>query len=183
MFGRYTDQCKRVIFFAQQTALCGRATAIDSGHLLLGLLSEGGTRADALFRLRDLFPEETAKQTNLIKQNSLKGTIPLTVDGKRTVAFTAREANGLRDYWIDTEHLVLGILREGENQAAGRLRAAGLELETARQRVVKNKCSRPPQPNPVLWWVRQQPLGVALSIAFVLGIIAALYLFGFVGGR
>ncbi len=183
MFERYTDECKRAIFFAQQAALREGATAIDSGHLLLGLLSEGGTRADVVFRLRGLFPEETAKQISITTQGSFKGTIPLTADGKRTFAFMAREANGLHDYWIYTEHLVLSILREGENKAASRLRAAGLDLDTARQRVVENQSSRPPRPNPVLWWVRRRPLAVALSGAFVLGVIAALYFFGFVGGR
>jgi hypothetical protein len=76
MFERYTDECKRAIFFAQQTALREGATAIDSRHLLLGLLSEAETRADVVFRLRDLFPEETTAQIWLTTESSLKGPIP-----------------------------------------------------------------------------------------------------------
>jgi ATP-dependent Clp protease ATP-binding subunit ClpC len=183
MFGRYTDECKRAVFFAQQSALYKSAIAIDSGHLLLGLLSEKDTRADIVFRLRELLPEDAAQQIVLIKQKPMKGTIPLSKDGKRIVAYTAREANSLQDYWIDTEHLVLGILRDADNTAAGKLRSLGFDIKTARQRVVENKNSRASRPNPVLWWVRRRPLGVALSVAFVIGVITALYLFGYVGTR
>ena len=59
--------------------------------------------------------------------------IGLGGDGKRILAYTAREANRLRDYWIETEHLVLGILRERENAAAVKLGVAGLDLERSRQ--------------------------------------------------
>jgi hypothetical protein len=79
--------------------------------------------------------------------------------------------------------LVLGILREGENAAAKKLRSVGLDVEIARQRVIESKGSRPPRRNPVLFWVRRRPLGVALSVAFVIGVIAALYLLSLVGGR
>jgi ATP-dependent Clp protease ATP-binding subunit ClpA len=183
MFERYTDQCKRAIFYAQQTALDGSATAIDSVHLLLGLLSEKETRADNIFRLRELFPEETSQQANLIKQQMTKGTIPLSGDGKRAVAYAGREANQLRDYWVDTEHMVLGILREEANSAAAKLRAVGLGLESCRQLVISNKNSQPPRQNPVLFWVSHYPISFALLVVlvFLLGITTALILFGFVG--
>jgi ATP-dependent Clp protease ATP-binding subunit ClpC len=183
MFGRYTDRCKRAIFFAQQTALRSGALAIDSNHLLLGLLIEHRSDGD-IFRLRELLPEDAAGQDVIANQPAIKaGDIPLSDDAKRVVAYTAREANRLRDYWIDTEHLVLGILREENNAAASKLREVGLKLEACRQRVGDNKGSRPPRPNPVLWWVRQRPHGVILPVilpaVFVLGIIVALYLLGF----
>jgi hypothetical protein len=109
--------------------------------------------------------------------------IGLGGDGKRILAYTAREANRLRDYWIDAEHLVLGILREGRNAAATRLRAVGLEIETSRQLVIERKDTRPPRPNPVLWWARRRPLGMALAVVFFLGVFAALILLGFGGAR
>jgi ATP-dependent Clp protease ATP-binding subunit ClpC len=204
MFQRYTLEIKRAIYFSAQRALYERAQAIDSSHLLLGLLTDDDSRADKLFRLRELLPQETAKQLALNDQNvgnkcelelrhvpgkaaEEKQVDPnetrMSPEGKRILACTIREANRLEDYWIDSEHLVLGILKDGENAAATRLREVGLDLENSRRCVIENSASRPRRSNPVLWWVGRRPLGVALSIAFVLGIIAALYLFGFVGGR
>jgi ATP-dependent Clp protease ATP-binding subunit ClpC len=178
VFERYTDQCKRAVFFAQQTALREEAPSIDSGHLLLGLLSEKGTRADTLFHLQELLPNDTVRQLGLVKQHMVRGTIPLTDDGKRIVAYAACEADCLRDSWIDTEHLVLGILREVPSAAADKLRAGGLELEACRQRVIQNKSSRPPRHDP-LWWRILRPsttIGVALQIVFLLGIILGMFL-------
>ncbi len=102
----------------------------------------------------------------------------MTADGKRVVAYTAREASRIRDYWIDAEHLVLGILRDGDNAAAVRPQSVGLDLETSRQRVMESKNSRPRMPNPVLFWVRRRPIGFALVVAFILGIGTALTLLG-----
>jgi|SRR5208282_4851124 len=183
MFNRYTDECKRAVFFAQQAALHEGAAAINSTHLLLGLLGETDSRANTIFRLHELLPEEVAQLAALKKQQLAKKIIPLNTDGKRVIAYTAREANQLRDYWIDTDHLVLGILREGDNAAAGRLRAIGLDLEISRQRVIESKSSRPPRPNLVLWWARRRPLGMALAVVFFLGVIVALILLGLGGAR
>jgi ATP-dependent Clp protease ATP-binding subunit ClpC len=180
MFARYTDQCKRAVFFAQQTALHADAKAIDPSHLLLGLLIEYRTGNGDIFRLRELLPEDAGHQDVIARERVLKGKIiPLSDSGKRVVAYTAREANGLRDYWIETEHLVLGILREDNNAAAARLREVGLELQLCRQRVIDSRSSRPARPNPVIWWVRQRSLSVILPAVFVLGIIVALSLLGF----
>jgi ATP-dependent Clp protease ATP-binding subunit ClpB len=205
MFQRYTAETKRAIYFAAQLALYESAEVIDSNHLLRGLLTDSESRANTIFRLCQLFPEDAAKQSTLKSQqvdNQCKLTIEQTSrqsasqkkkvapnmiglggDEKRILAYTAREANRLRDYWIDTEHLVLGILREGDNAAAARLRTAGLELEPSRQRVIENKSSRLARPNPVLWWARRRPLGMALAAVFFLGVVVALILLGFGGTR
>ena len=99
-------------------------------------------------------------------------------EGKRILTSAAREANQLQDYWIETEHLILGVLRDGENAAAVKLRSLGLDLETSRQRVIENKASRPDRSSPVLFWVRRRPIGFALVVAFILGIGTALTLLG-----
>jgi ATP-dependent Clp protease ATP-binding subunit ClpA len=201
MFQRYTDETKRAIYFAAQLALYEDVEVIDSTFLLRGLLTDAESRANSIFRLCQLFPEDAAKQSTLksqqvdntckltIKQTSRRSAfrkkkaapnmIGLGGDGKRILAYTAREANRLRDYWIDTEHLVLGILRAGDNAAAGRLRAIGLDLETSRQRVIESKGTRPARPDPVLWWARRRPLGTALAAVFLLGVIVAFVLLGF----
>ena len=137
MFQRYTDETKRAIYFAAQLALRESAEVIDSNHLLRGLLTDSESRANTIFRLCQLFPEDAAYQSTLkslqvnnqckltIRQTSRQSSfqkkkvapnmIGLGGDEKRILAYTAREANRLRDYWIDTEHLVLGILRESDN--------------------------------------------------------------------
>ena len=69
-----------------------------------------------------------------MKRNPEKN-LPLTLDCKRILAYTAEEANRMDDYWIDTDHLVLGILREGKCTAAVRLEASGLALQQARTQV------------------------------------------------
>lgn len=182
MFERLTDQCKRAIFFAQQAALHGGATEIDSNYLLEGLLSENGTRADTTFHLRDRLPTDLSKKPPLTDKQTMKGTIPLSNDSKRILAYTLREANELRDYWIDTEHLVLGILSDQSNAANAKLRTAGLDLESCRKLVVCNKGSRPPRPDPVLWWVRERADFTTVAVfIFELGIAAALFMLDYVG--
>jgi Clp amino terminal domain, pathogenicity island component len=130
-----------------------------------------GNRCDLVF-------QRTSPPPLFGRRRSLANEIGLAPEGKRILAYATREANQLRDYWIDTEHLVLGILRDSENAATVRLRSVGLGLETARQRVIENKISRPPRPNPVLFWVRRRPIGFLLVVAFILGIGAALTLLG-----
>jgi ATP-dependent Clp protease ATP-binding subunit ClpA len=207
MFQRYTDETKRAIYFSAQLALYEGAEVINSTFLLRGLLTDDESRANSIFHLSELFPEDAAKQSTLKGQqvdNECKLTIEQTArqsafkkkniapnmialggDGKRILAYTAREANRLRDYWIETEHLVLGILREGENAGAAKLRAVGLNIETARQRVIESKSTRPTRPDPVLWWARKRrgAIGIALVVFFLLGVIVAIKLLGLGGPR
>jgi ATP-dependent Clp protease ATP-binding subunit ClpA len=131
----------------------------------------------------ELAIEQTSRQSAFKKKKIAPNMIGLGGDAKRILACTAREANRFRDYWIDTEHLVLGILREGDNAGAAKLRAIGLDLEDSRRRVIESKNSRPTKPNPVLWWVQRRPLGMALAVVFFLGVLVALILLGFGGAR
>lgn len=177
MFERYTDQSKLVIFFARNAAVKGESQRIDSGHLLLGLLAEKRTRANRIFHLRDLLPEETSRQRLLKKQPVVEGTLPLSLECKRVLAYTADETKLLQDDWVDTEHLVLGILREEDCAAAKRLREIGLQLEPSRQLVLDNRGSRPSRRDS-LWWsiLRPTPVGIAVQIALLLGIILGMVL-------
>jgi ATP-dependent Clp protease ATP-binding subunit ClpC len=184
MFERYTDPCRRAVFFARQTALLRKAAAIDSDHLLLGLLVELRSRAGDIFQLRELLPEDAARQDVVAKQSYIRNVdIPLSDDGKRVLAYTAQEADRLRDYSIDTEHLVLGMLRDENTVAAAKLQQVGLELESCRQRFLDHKGSRQLRPDLLMWWARRFPpsaiLPVILPSVFVLAIIVALYLLGF----
>jgi ATP-dependent Clp protease ATP-binding subunit ClpA len=151
VFERYIDESKRAIYYAQQIAQSAGATAVDSGHLLLGLLVDSGASANTVIELRCLM-EADATIADAGVQHKMQKLIPLTNDSKRVLAYTVREANRLHDYWIYTEHFVLGILRDRANPGASRLLSVGLDLEACREEVAQNKSSRPVRRDPVVWW-------------------------------
>jgi ATP-dependent Clp protease ATP-binding subunit ClpA len=176
MFQRYTPSSRRAIFFARETAMTTGASVINSEHILLGLLVGEDFRANTLFHLRELLPVHAASQSNL-KHHPVGGKEPpLSKDGKRALAYSAEEASLLEDYWIDTDHLVLGILRERGCAGAEILAHVGIQIETARQIVASNKTSRPDLGrSPVLWWAR--PVGRFAILAGLLYLLGVIYLF------
>ena len=150
MFERYVEKGRRAIYFAMLTAVFEKSL-IGSEQLLVGLFCDADSRANTLFRLRELLPERFAVLA-MLKPVHPTNYAALTDEGKRVLAYTAMEARRLKDYWIDTEHLLLGILNEQQSAAAMRLKKAGIELQMARQIVMMNKPSRPNYgPAPRLW--------------------------------
>ena len=96
MFERYTDECKRAIFVAQQIAIYKGAQELEPAHLLIGLMAQKGCRANRIFRLRELLPDDAHVPADRGRWTFVKGrTIPLGADGKRAVADSAREAREL----------------------------------------------------------------------------------------
>ncbi len=151
LFQRYPPPNRRAIFYAREAALHAGSTEIDPIHLLSGLLVEPSTRANLLFRLEERFPEETARMRAL-KLFPNPQTIPLSHEGKRVLAYAESEANRLDDYWIDTDHLTLGILREISCPAAARLDATGLKIQDARRQVFASSNQRETYGTiPALW--------------------------------
>jgi ATP-dependent Clp protease ATP-binding subunit ClpA len=127
MFERYTESARRAIFYARAVTVLNGVPAIDSVHLLCGLMWGDDSRAQVLFRLREIFPMYRGcphKFTDLKLATSVQGP-PLWDDAKKVVARAAREANAMRDYWIDTEYLLLGILAEPACLAAQHLAKTG----------------------------------------------------------
>jgi ATP-dependent Clp protease ATP-binding subunit ClpC len=148
MFERYLEPARRAIFFARYVALMNEAAAIDSGHLLCGLIWEETYRAVVLFGLREIFPlyrECPHKVANYSLVKSLN--IPLTAAGKRILAKAAGKADAMQDYWIDTEHLLLGIVAEQACPAAQHLAKARIHLQNAREVIKNNHASRPKYPD------------------------------------
>ncbi len=178
MFERYSTASRRAIFYARAVALTDGAAEIDSIHLLWGLMVEKSSQANALFKLKDRFPEESAR-TRKMRWTHQPKDLRLTHNCKRVLAFTAEEANRMDDYWIDSDHLVLGILREGMCAAAARLEASGLTLEQARTQV---SCSaqEPHKYSPTKkgWWPsRPTTIGGQIAAAtYVLLIVVLLKL-------
>ena len=145
MFERYTESARRAIFYARAVAVLNGAAAIDSIHLLCGLIWGDDSRAQQLFQLREIFPLHRGsppKSGNIKPVTTVQGP-PLSEDGKKVVAGAAAQANVLRDYSIDTEHLLLAILAQPACMASQHLAKASITLESARRVVVENKPSRP----------------------------------------
>jgi ATP-dependent Clp protease ATP-binding subunit ClpC len=158
MFERYTESARRAIFYARAITIINNAPKIDSTHLLWGLMWPNLSRAQELFRLREKFPQYSKRPQRSLLVKTLKGPdLPLTDESKRTLAWSAIEADAMRDPWLDTDHLLLGMLRESECQTAQQLNAVGITLENARVIVAENRSSRPDY-GPVL------PLGAAPSM-------------------
>jgi ATP-dependent Clp protease ATP-binding subunit ClpC len=143
MFERYTEPARRAIFFARAIALINRAPMVDSTHLLWGLMWPDTSRAQVLFGLREKFPQYCRSSRSLLIATWKGQDLRLTDEVKKTLAWSAMEADAMGDAWVDTDHLLLGILRESECQAAQQLTAAGLTLENARPIVIENRPSRP----------------------------------------
>ena len=139
MFERYTEPARRSIFFARAIALIDKAPRIDSTHLLRGVMWQDTCRAQVLFRLSAKLPQYPQPPRYLPRSKDLN----LTDEGKRILVFAIMEADAMGDAWVDTDHLLLGILREPDCEAARQLIAAGLTQENARAVVVENRSSRP----------------------------------------
>jgi len=150
MFERYVEQARRAVYFSVLPAVQEKVL-IGSEHLLLGLLHDDDSRANTLFKLQELLPDRVAVHKESHSAYPFKNAPALADDGKRVLAYAAREARQLNDYWIDTEHLLLGILRDG-SAAAVRLKGVGIDLMMARRVVGENKTSRPNYgPVPRFW--------------------------------
>ena len=133
---------------------------IDSAHLLWGLTWPNASRAQVLFRLGEKFPQYRQGPDRSLLIASRSQELLLTIDANRILAWSAMEADAMGDAWVDTDHLVLGMLRESECQAAQQLTTAGLTLEDARAIVRENQLSRPDygpiiplgkKPSPRVW--------------------------------
>ncbi|WP_293698544.1 ATP-dependent Clp protease ATP-binding subunit, partial [uncultured Agrococcus sp.] len=138
MFERFTDRARRVIVLAQEEAKMLNHNYIGTEHILLGLIHEGeGVAAKALDQLGislDAVREHVQEMIGSGAQQS-SGHIPFTPRAKKVLELSLREALQLGHNYIGTEHLLLGLIREGEGIAAKVLVKLGAELNTVRQTV------------------------------------------------
>jgi ATP-dependent Clp protease ATP-binding subunit ClpA len=133
MFERCSDPTRHAIFYARALATLNGSLTIDSEHLLRGLIWPTDSRAQELFRLREIFPLYRGCPWKFPSLESAPQSNPqLTDDAKRILARTQWEADLARDYWIDTEHLLL--------------------------LVTENKPTRPNYGPVSPWWGLQSPL-------------------------
>jgi ATP-dependent Clp protease ATP-binding subunit ClpC len=175
MFERFSPESRCAIYFAHHAALSAGAEAIDSDHLLLGLLRDPGARVNRILHLSERLREETAKAKQFSTLSDSKD-VPLTKDGKRVVAYAVQESDQFCDDWVDTNDLLLGILREKKCNAAKMLNRAGLDLVTMRCLVRENNASQAGfGPVPESWQPDRRfpnPWPRALRKAFIFGLAA-----------
>ena len=139
MFERFTNRARRVVVLAQEEARMLNHNYVGTEHLLLGLIHEGqGTAAKALESLGiglDMVRREVEEVIGE-GQEAPSGHIPFTPRAKKVLELSLREALELNHNYIGTEHILLGLIREGEGVAAQVLVRLGADLDRVRQQVI-----------------------------------------------
>ena len=140
MFERFTDRARRVVVLAQEEARRLQHNYIGTEHILLGLISEGqGVAAKALEELGVSLERARAEIEGIIRRGNENpaGHIPFTPRGKKVLELSLREALQLGHNYIGTEHILLGLVREGEGVAAHVLQKVGADLGRVREAVLQ----------------------------------------------
>jgi len=140
MFERFTDRARRVVVLAQEEARMLNHNYIGTEHVLLGLIHEGeGVAAKALESLGISLEAVRSQVEEIIGQGQAAptGHIPFTPRAKKVLELSLREALQLGHNYIGTEHILLGLIREGEGVAAQVLQKLGADLNRVRQQVIQ----------------------------------------------
>jgi ATP-dependent Clp protease ATP-binding subunit ClpC len=140
MFERFTDRARRVVVLAQEEARTLNHNYIGTEHILLGLLHEGeGVAARSLHELDISLDAVRAQVEEIIGhgQQAPSGQIPFTPRAKKALELSLREALNMGHNYIGTEHILLGLIREGEGVAAQVLVKLGADLNRVRQQIIE----------------------------------------------
>src|SRR6202030_1761348 len=135
-FDKFTERSRKVLSLAQEEAQRFQHNYIGTEHLLLGLVREGeGVAAKVLQNLGVKLPKVRSEVENIIGRGDriVLGEIGLTPRSKKVIELAVDEARRLNHQYIGTEHLLLGLVREGEGIAAGVLANFGIRLEQVRK--------------------------------------------------
>jgi len=156
VFERFTQSARRVIVLAQEEAGLLDHNYIGTEHLLLGLVAEGeGVGARGLGALGIQLPSIRSEVEKTVGRGKTMpaGQIPFTPRAKKVLELSLLEARELGDQHIGTEHLLLGLVREGEGVAVQVMRTLGVNADDVRRTVItilSGDPERPPGPLPVL---------------------------------
>ncbi|HEY6540023.1 MAG TPA: Clp protease N-terminal domain-containing protein, partial [Ktedonobacteraceae bacterium] len=137
-FDRFTERARKVLSLAQEEAQRFQHNYIGTEHLLLGLVREGeGVAAKVLSNLGVELNKVRSAVEFIIGRGDriVLGEIGLTPRAKKVIELAVDEARRLNHHYIGTEHLLLGLVREGEGIAAGVLESLGVSLDKVRQQV------------------------------------------------
>jgi|SRR5262245_40316322 len=137
MFERYTENARRVIFFARYEASQFGASQIEAEHILFGLIRQDKKLIARVFHHAGADVESVRKEIEgrvvMRERTSSQIDLPLSEEAKRALAFAADESEKLGDRHIGTEHLLLGLLRAEDSIAAEVLHTHGLRLSDVRE--------------------------------------------------
>jgi ATP-dependent Clp protease ATP-binding subunit ClpC len=149
VFERFTDRARRVLTLAQEEARLLGHSFIGTEHLLLGLINDGdGLAAKALESLGLSLDVVRRRVTDIVPSASAgpSGSPPFTPRAKKVLELSLREALQLGHSYIGTEHILLGVVREGEGVAAQVLISLGADLGRVRQRALEFMSGNVPDP-------------------------------------
>src|SRR2546422_1654794 len=139
-FDKFTERARKVLTLAQEEAQRFNHNYIGTEHLLLGLVREGeGVAAKVLANMGVELNKVRSAVEFIIGRGDrmVMGEIGLTPRAKRVIELAVDEARRLNHHYIGTEHLLLGLVREGEGIAAGVLESLGVSLEKVRSQVIE----------------------------------------------
>ena len=139
-FDKFTDRARKVLTLAQDEAQRFNHNYIGTEHLLLGLVREGeGVAARVLENMNVELPKVRTAVEFIIGRGDrpVVGEVGLTPRAKRVIELAIDEARRLGHNYIGTEHLLLGLVREGEGIAAGVLESLGVNLDKVRLEVIR----------------------------------------------
>lgn len=183
IFERYTEQAKRAIFFARIEALHRDEESIGVSDILVGLTWEEGSRACQVAKLKELavglrallrIPHRPSSSLPYLRSVD----IPFSQESKKVLAYAVKEADRSKQYWIDTDHLLEGLLRF-RNDAGDALDRFGIQLQALRLESEANRRQQPP--TEVSKWRRMNAsvskYRPVINILLILALILALLLF------
>src|SRR5690554_4004303 len=139
MFGRFTERAQKVVVLSQEEARRLGHNVVGTEHILLGLAAEGeGVAARALQNMEISLEKVRSEVEKVIGrgEGTPQGQIGFTPRAKRVLELAFDEARQLGHTYIGTEHILLGLIREGEGVAAQVLRNLGADLDKVRRQVV-----------------------------------------------
>jgi ATP-dependent Clp protease ATP-binding subunit ClpC len=153
VFERFTDRARRVVVLAQEEARLLNHNYIGTEHVLLGLVREGEGVAGQALTSMGIGPDAVRGQVEKIigqGQAAPTGHIPFTPRAKKVLELSLRESLQLGHNYIGTEHILLGLVREGEGVAAQVLQQLGADLNRVRQAVIRllGEKGQGPSPGP-----------------------------------
>jgi ATP-dependent Clp protease ATP-binding subunit ClpC len=140
MFEKFTERARQVVVLAQEEARTLNHDYIGTEHLLLGLIHEGGGVAVRALESLGISLQDVRRDVEEIigrGQHELSGHIPFTPRAKKVLELSLRESQQLGHNYIGTEHILLGLIREGEGVAAQVLVTLGADLNRVRQQVLQ----------------------------------------------
>jgi ATP-dependent Clp protease ATP-binding subunit ClpC len=164
VFERFTDRARRVVVFAQEESRALGHDHIGTEHILLGLLREREGIAGQVLTDLGVDLDQTREDVERIvgrTEDDITGHIPFTPRAKKVMELSLREAIALDHHHIGTEHILLGLMREGDGVAAQVLTKRGVSLRKARTavlRLTEKHPSPPERPAAAAEQVREGPL-------------------------